>query len=333
MPIPTAQKTTSPNSSPAIANYTNRILCGDALKVLKRLPSESVDCVVTSPPYWALRDYNVKGQIGLEPSMNDYLTKIITVFNEIRRVLKPEGTLWINFGDTYANKTKGGQHNQPQGNLFDSLSKRAKLPKLKTVLSIPAKSLCLVPERFAVRMIEQGWILRNQIIWHKPNVMPQSVKDRFTVDFEKMFFFVKEKNYYFERQFEPLKNPQEMQRRFSNPFTNHQYRQISRKRLSDREAVKRAQQAILKNGRNKRCVWSIGIGTANGGHFAVYPPRLIETPIKAGCPKNGIVLDPFMGSGTTAVVAKGLGRNYIGIELNPQYARMARRRIATARPN
>lgn len=321
------QKLNAPKPSTAIGKYTNRIIGGDSLKVLKTMPDESVDCVITSPPYWALRDYGVKGQIGLEPSIEEYLEKLMNVFNEVRRVLKPEGTCWINFGDTYANKTKGGQANIPRGDLFDSLSKRAKLPKLKTALNIPAKSLCLIPERFAVKMIEQGWILRNQIIWHKPNVMPQSVRDRFTVDFEKLFFFVKGKNYYFERQFEPLKSPAEMRRRFSNPFANHQYWQINRQSAADLKAVKQAQQAILKTGRNKRCVWSIGTGTANGGHFAVYPPRLIEIPIKAGCPKNGIVLDPFMGSGTTAIVAKRLGRNYIGIELNPAYVKLANNRL------
>lgn len=235
------------------------------------------------------------------------------IFVEVSRVLKPTGTLWVNFGDTYAHPMKGGQNNRWRDDLFDSISERAKMPGLKTALNIPAKSLCLIPERFAFKMIEAGWILRNQIIWRKPNAMPQSVKDRFTVDFEKIFFFVKERKYHFERQFEPLKNREETKRRLSNPFANHQYWKISRRKQADSQTMQRAQKAILKNGRQKRCVWSIGTGTPNGKHVAVFPEKLVETPILAGCPQGGIVLDPFMGSGTTAVVARKLGRNFIGI--------------------
>jgi DNA modification methylase len=310
-----------------IKSFINKIIWGDALKTLKRFSDESVDCVVTSPPYWALRDYGVKGQIGLESSVEEYLEKLLAVFDEIKRVLKPSGTAWINFGDTYANSTKGGQRNKPQGNMYDSLTRRATMPKLKTDLNIRAKSLCLIPERFAVGMIEQGWVLRNEIIWHKPNAMPQSVKDRFTVDFEKIFFFVKERKYYFRQQFEPLKNPQELLRRYSNPFEKHIYRKLNGRSYKNLESIKRSQMEILKKGRKKRCVWSIGTGISNGSHFAVYPPRLVETPIKAGCPEGGIVLDPFIGSGTTALVAKKLGREYIGIDLNPEYVRIAKDRI------
>jgi DNA modification methylase len=296
------QKEHPANASRQIAEYLNRIIGGDSLKVLKTIPSESVDCVVTSPPYWTLRDYQVQGQIGLEPTIEEYLEKLLAVFAEMRRVLKPSGTCWVNFGDTYADKNN-------------------------VKFSVPPKSLCLIPSRFALKMIEQGWILRNEIIWHKPNAMPQSVADRFTVDFEKIFFFVKSQKYYFRRQYEPLKNPPELKRRFSNPFGNHKYWNVARKRRNNLAKIKRNQTAILKKGRNKRCVWSIGTGVSNAGHFAVYPPRLIETPIKAGCPKGGIVLDPFVGSGTTAVVARKLNRNFIGIELNPDYARLARSRI------
>ena len=171
----TKQNSGLQNSAPDISKYLNRIICGDSLKTLKKFPSESIDCVVTSPPYWALRDYGVKGQTGLESTIEEYLDKLLAVFAEVRRVLKPSGTCWVNFGDTYANKTKGGHRNKPQGNIYDSLTKRATFPKLKTELSIPPKSLCLIPSRFAIRMIEQGWILRNEIIWHKPNAMPQSV--------------------------------------------------------------------------------------------------------------------------------------------------------------
>ena len=156
-----------PLQTKPIEKFTNKIICGDALKVLKTIPDESIDCIVTSPPYWALRDYGVAGQIGLELTIEEYLEKLLAVFAEVKRVLKPSGTCWINFGDTYANKTKGGHRNKPQGNMYDSLTKRATFPKLKTELNIPAKSLCLIPSRFALKMIEQGWILRNSIVWNK----------------------------------------------------------------------------------------------------------------------------------------------------------------------
>ena len=314
------------NIQKPIEFFINKIICGDALKVLKTIPDESIDCVVTSPPYWALRDYGVKGQIGLEPSIEEYLEKLILIFDEAKRVLKPSGTCWVNFGDTYANKAKGGHRNKIQNNIFDSLTERSVIPKLKTELSIPSKSLCLIPSRFAIRMVEKGWILRNEIIWHKPNAMPQSIKDRFTVDFEKMFFFVKSRKYYFKRQFEPLRNPQELRRKLSNPFEKHIYRKLNGRKYKSLEAIKRSQKEILKTGRNKRCVWTIGTGVSNGNHYAVYPPKLIETPILAGCPENGIVLDPFIGSGTTAIVAKKLRRNFIGIELNPEYSKLAWKR-------
>lgn len=326
-------ETKTPNKSKRniykpIEKFTNKILCGGSHKVLKTIPDESIDCVVTSPPYWALRDYGVTGQIGLESTIEEYLDKLILIFDEVHRVLKPKGTCWVNFGDTYANKTKGGHRNKVQNNIFDSLTARSFIPKLKTKLNIPAKSLCLIPSRFAVRMIERGWILRNEIIWHKPNAMPQSVSDRFSVDFEKVFFFVKTGKYYFRQQFEPVKNPSELKRRFSNPFDHHQYRKSGRKSPKNLEAIKQNQNKILKRGRIKRCVWSIGTAASQANHFAVFPPRLIETPILAGCPENGIVLDPFIGSGTTAVVAKKLSRNFIGIELNKNYVKIANHRLS-----
>ncbi len=314
-------------------SFADKIICGDTLATLKKFPTETVDCVVTSPPYWALRDYNVAGQIGLELSIEEYLEKILAVFDEIKRVLKPTGTCWINFGDTYSNKTKGGQRNKPQNNMYNSLTRRAAIPKLKVELAATAapqpKSLCLIPSRFAIRMIERGWILRNEIIWHKPNVMPQSVKDRFTVDFEKVFFFVKNRKYYFRRQYEPLKNPVRLERRLIDPLKAHKrarnYWFSARPEISEKRRLQ-----MIASGRNKRCVWRIGTTNFSGNHFAVYPERLVETPILAGSPKGGIVLDPFMGSGTTAVVARRLDRKYIGIELNPEYARLARNRIKSS---
>ncbi len=325
-----ANKITSVSSMPLLRQplqtFVNKIICGDAGKVLSELPDESIDCVVTSPPYWALRDYGVKEQIGLETSIEEYLEKLLAVFAEIRRVLKPSGTCWVNLGDTYAYKTKGGHRNKPQNNMFDSLTKRATFPKLKTELNIPIKSLCLIPSQFALGMIEQGWILRNEIIWHKPNVMPQGASDRFTVDFEKIFFFVKQRKYYFCQQFESLKNLDRLKRPLLNPDNQHKqtesYWFSANPEISEKRRLK-----MLEKGRRKRCVWTVGTASFKGNHFAVYPPKLIETPIKAGCPKGGIVLDPFIGSGTTALVAKRFNRNFIGIEINPNYVQLARENI------
>lgn len=311
-----------------IGKFINKIVRGDALKILKTIPGESIDCIVTSPPYWALRDYGVMRQIGLESTIEEYLDKLLPIFDELKRVLKSTGTCWINLGDTYADKTKGGHRNKLQGNMYDSLTKRVTFAKLKTETSIPVKSLCLIPSRFAIEMIKRGWILRNEIIWHKPNAMPQSAKDRFSVDFEKLFFFVKSHHYYFKQQFEPLKSPERLKRRLLDPSQTHKqfdnYWTTANPKIPEIRRLR-----MLARGRNKRCVWTIGTTNFAGNHFAVFPSRLVETPILAGCPEDGIVLDPFIGSGTTAVVAKKLNRNFIGIELSPEYLKIARKRLQT----
>lgn len=317
-----------PRPYQSINSVLNKFLCGDAYAILKKFPDESIDCVVTSPPYWALRDYGVKGQIGLEASIQNYLDKLLAVFGEIKRVLKPTGTCWVNMGDTYASPMKGGNYSKPQNNLFDSLQEHAHFSPLKTKTNLPAKSLCLIPSRFALGMLEMGWILRNEIIWHKPNAMPQSAKDRFTVDFEKVFFFVKSQRYFFNQQFEPLRNAERLKRRPLNPDNQHKFSYgmpfIS---TINPEKFPESQKRILERGRIKRSVWTIGTKAYHGDHFASFPPKVVETPIKAGCPENGIVLDPFMGSGTTAIVAGQLKRNFIGIELNPDYVALASKRM------
>lgn len=308
-----------------------RIICGDALKVLGRLPSGSVDCIVTSPPYWSLRDYGVRDQLGLEASPEEYIARLWAVFDEVRRVLKPAGTCWVNLGDAYAtrgNKT-GGRQKHPRSIL--SPSSHCALDFIPPLARLPGKCLVQLPARFALGMIERGWILRNEIIWHKPNCLPQSARDRFTVDFERLFFFVKQRRYYFRQQFEPLQGRGRLLHRLINP--EHPRKRIYGDRyisaINPRSA-EASRRRILRHGRNKRAVWRISVRPFRGEHFAVYPPALIETPIRAGCPEGGVVLDPFMGSGTTALVARDLGRNFIGIELNPAYVRLARRRLAHA---
>ncbi len=271
------------------------ILQGDAITMLRTLPDESVNMVITSPPYWQLRDYHVAGQLGLEHSYEEYITNVCEVFDEVKRVLRPDGTCWVNLADSYSGSSGG--YPSPlhtKGRRFDYT-----IPPTPRS-DIPRKSLCLIPFRFAVAMVHRGWILRNTIIWHKPNGVPESVKDRFTIDFEYLFFFAKSPHYYFQQQREPA---------------------------SERE-IRRGRPAT----RNKRCVWPIPTKGFAGNHFAAYPEALLETPIEAGCPEGGVVLDPFLGSGTTALAAERLGRRWVGIELNPEYVHMAAGRLRAQAP-
>lgn len=307
----------------------DRIIRGDALKVLQRLPEESIDCVLTSPPYWSLRDYGVKGQLGLEESPEEYIERLCLIFDEVRRVLKPTGTCWVVLGDAYTTRSsktgKATRHPQP---ILSPASSSA-LNFTRPPARLPAKCLVQLPARFSLAMTGRGWILRNEIIWHKPNCLPQSARDRFTVDFEKVFFFVKQRRYDFRQQFEPLQGKDRLLHRLINPETKRKRtygdRYISAINPKTAEA---SRLRVLRRGRNKRSVWRIGVRPFRGPHYAVFPPQLIQTPIKAGCPKGGIVLDPFVGSGTTALVARQLGRSFIGIELNPDYVRLARGRLA-----
>lgn len=439
----------------------NKIFCGNSVRVLKELPSDFVDCVVTSPPYWALRDYGIepqvwggvsdcqhnfnlkeiqtgqrhwnsggkvipyekrkirngakrelgfclecgawRGSLGLEPSFDLFIKHLCDIFDEIKRVLKKEGTCWVNLGDTYASTPSGltneiveiNAKKEGSDGLFKRLHKRHTNNMTSEVTWKPnkyegviQKSLCMIPFHFAIEMVNRGWILRNTIIWHKPNCMPSSVKDRFTVDFEYVFFFVKSKKYWFERQFEAI---------LSEPIPR-----MLIKGKSNGKSIGSAYGRVCgtkSTGRNKRCVWTITTKPFKEAHFATFPPGLVEPMIKAGCPEfickkcrkpkgrilepseeykkllnqswtedtdkskklrakigfqantkkvsctqdyrfigytdckcdagweNGIVLDPFSGSGTTLAVAKNLGRSYIGIDLNPEYIKMAQRRI------
>lgn len=305
-----------------IINFTNKILQGDALSVLKILPDESIDMCMTSPPYWALRDYGVKGQLGLESTFQQYINDLCDIFDEIRWILKESGTCWVNLGDTYASGGGKGVEQSArrrQRKNTGAYPDQAPKSKLRTDMG---KCLLQIPARFSIEMTNRDWILRNEIIWYKPNCMPASVKDRFTVDFEKLFFFVKNKRYSFNQQFEPLKK--ESLRRTKYPFGGTPGKAYPNEK---REKPYPNEWRLNPNGRNKRCVWRISPRSYKEAHFAVYPEELCMTPIEAGCPKGGIVLDPFFGSGTTGVVAKKLNRKYIGIELNQKYIKIARQRL------
>jgi DNA modification methylase len=278
----------------------DEIICGDTLPALKTIPDESVDCVVTSPPYWALRDYGVKGQLGLEPSFHEYIEKLCDIFDEVRRVLKTEGTCWVNVGDTYY--TKSGSNFKQSPAMSSAYAMRAGLRRANELRGrglLPEKCLVQIPSRFAIEMTNRGWILRNEIIWWKPNCIPTSVKDRFTSDFEKLFFFVKSRRYWFEPQYEPYADASEMRYRQALR-ARRSYATESPYRLNTPYRYKSGQGAVQSRGsgpdhlvvggdnprgRNKRTVWRIPTRPFRGAHFAVFPPELIATPIRAGCPE------------------------------------------------
>lgn len=308
---------------------TNVIFNEDCLAGLKKLPDCSIDCCVSSPPYWGLRDYGVDGQIGLEENYSEFIAKLIEIYSEIQRVLKPTGTCFVNLGDTYAGSGSGTTKNADTSKYVENSKQVYVLPNGTAKASKfrgtkMNKSLLMIPERFAIGMIDAGWILRNQIIWHKPNQMPSSAKDRFTVDFEKIFFFVKQpKGYYFEQQLEP----------YTEPMNRWAGDNLEANGKSDwdngtgQSTYRNRNMRPNPDGKNMRTVWSINTKPFPDAHFAIFPETLVERMIKAGCPENGIVLDPFMGAGTTAVTARKLNRNYIGYDLNPDYVKMANNRL------
>lgn len=440
----------------------NKIHNIDALKGLKQLPNDYIDCSMSSPPYWALRDYGIepqiwdgdkdcehsfdikeitnpndrggksqfddkgigafmgkdittkshysgfctkcqawKGSLGLEPTFDLFIKHLCDIYDEVKRVLKPSGTCWVNLGDTYANKNpdKGGQAQPAQGVNRKGTAFRGYVPDMQEKCQI------CIPFRFAIEMINRGWILRNTIIWHKPNCMPSSAKDRFTVDFEYVFFFVKQKKYFFEPQYD--KQSENTHARFPMKMGQEVYKpakegskELERPGFNDwREDTP---QTYLPQGRNKRTVWSICPQPFPEAHFAVYPEELCQTPIKSGCPEfvckkcgkarekvydveyeyeldskgnpkknthknkmmwreggktqfaafahefrakrldipkgytqcscnagfeGGIILDSFIGAGTTALVALKQNKRFIGFEINKQYIDIANKRI------
>jgi len=263
-----------------------------------------------------------KGELGLEPTIELYISHLLLIFDEVKRVLKKTGTLWVNIGDSYSGSGKASgqsieQVTAKQASNFASAH-------LVIDSGIPAKSLCLIPERFALAMVENGWILRNDIVWNKPNPMPESVKDRFTGSWEHLFFFVKSKRYWFEQQFDQYTEPLNRWGGDSTKPTDTTKDNDGVFAIAEREGRNRRPNEL---GRNKRDVWEINTQPYPEAHFAVFPEKLVETPILAGCPQDGVVLDPFAGAGTTGAVAKRLGRKYIGIELSPKYCKLHVKRL------
>jgi len=387
----------------------NQIMQGDCLEHLKELPEKSINMCMTSPPYWALRDYgtarweggdkdckhevqnNIKDlegdwdrpsrnefnkvgtllkcqvckkefkgklgnkfcstkclntlsndertkaksemvnicsecgakrvdkQLGLEPTFDEYINKLCDIFDEVQRVLRDDGTCWVNIGDSYNNSSWANRETRLDKKLYSKI--QGTHSGRGGQLNYPDKCLAMIPFRFAIEMVNRGWILRNTIIWHKRSCMPSSAKDRFTIDFEYIFFFSKNKKYYFEIQREPLAPISMKDRRKDKGRFEYDGK---RKGV---EGIQNVMCGINSGGRNKRTVWTINPKPFKEAHFAVYPEELCETPIKAGCSEGGIVLDPFFGAGTTGLVALKQDKKFIGIELNPEYIKIAQARL------
>ncbi len=278
----------------------NEVYCGDAELTLASFQSESIDLIVSSPPYFQQRNYLATDQIGQEATPEDYVARLVRVMREARRVLRPTGSLWLVLGDKYDQKRLLG-----------------------------------IPWRVALALQDDGWYLRSDIIWHKPNAMPSAVKDRPTIDHEYVLFLTKGTQYHYDA--DAIREPHVT-------FTEKSRMKGGRRHFFQRNGTPEAgknqgnpnlhqgrwDQAFHPAGRNKRTVWSIPLSKFRGAHFAVFPESLVETCILAACPPQGVVLDPFLGSGTTAVVAKRLGRAFVGIDCNPDYCEMARKRLLAA---
>lgn len=259
---------------------------GEALNALHILPSNSVQCVITSPPYWGLRDYGIDGQIGLEDSMSQYINRLIEIFSEVKRVLKSDGTFWLNIGDGYTSGNRGWRAPDKK-NPARAMNTRPNTPD-----GLKPKDLLGIPWRLAFALQKDGWYLRSDIIWNKPNGMPESVKDRPTRTHEYIFLFSKSEKYYY-----------------------------------DNESIK---EYSGSKKRNKRSVWNVKTQGFNGAHFATFPPELITPCIIAGSKENDYILDPFFGVGTIGVTGEMYNRNYIGIELNPEYVQLSLKRLQSS---
>lgn len=328
----------------------NEIRIGDALSELKELPDCIADCCITSPPYFNLRDYGIDGQIGLENTVEEYINRLTEVFREVRRVLKSDGTLWLNIGDSYAGSTKGrkknGKHsdeNSKSGNYYSGFNDKL---QYKMYPGYKKKDLIGIPWLLAFALKNDGWYLRQDIIWNKPNAMPESVKDRCTKSHEYIFLFSKQAKYYFDH--EAIKEPAVGFNNIPPAGSKGTFKPNSRLRKGNSRTFRgggaytkgqsfnnsaeanRESHGNTDNTaglRNKRSIWNVATQGYKEAHFATFPEKLIEPCVFAGSKEGGIVLDPFLGSGTTAVVAKKHNRKYIGIELNPKYAEMAERRV------
>jgi DNA modification methylase len=306
----------------------NKILQGDVLDRLKDIPDGYVQMVCTSPPYWALRDYGAEGQFGLEPTPEGYVEKLVEIGQEIKRVLRDDGTFWLNLGDTYwgggwrgteLNKHSGNvQKGHPGSHCGDNISMGKGTHSL-----IKPKDMVGIPWRSAFGLQADGWYLRQDIIWNKPNPMPESVVDRCTKAHEYIFLLSKSKHYYFDSN--AIKQPYKENTKPGSQFGGKK----GNSELGMKSKLQKSEQGYfeMKDGANMKSVWNIPVRPFKGAHFATFPEKIPELCIRAGSKEGDIVLDPFFGSGTTGWVAQRLGRNWLGIELNPDYIKIAEERF------
>lgn len=349
----------------------NRIIQGHAIEVLRTFPDECVDCVVTSPPYWNMRNYatdpivwggredcdhewseEIKtgqttpqtkykaakeaftqtsgcfclkcgaflGELGGEPTIKLFVAHLCDVFDEVKRVLTPAGACFVNMGDTYYSNHGGGN----LGKVNKEVTEQLLSCKNRTLAKeLQEGCLCLVPYRFAVEMTDRGWILKNNIVWEKDNAMPQSSPRKFSPNFEAIFFFVKNKDYYFKQQIEPYTEP-------INRWGGENLKADGESLWDEGTGQETYRDRSLRpnpEGRNMRCIWRINTEASRVKHWAAYPRRLVQIPVDATCPEDGVVLDPFVGSGTTCRVAYDMGRKYIGIDLNPEFVEISEKRL------
>jgi len=354
----------------------HRVLIGDCIESMRTLPDKSVQMCVTSPPYYGLRDYGVDGQIGLEETPAEFIARLVEVFREVRRVLRDDGTAWVNMGDSYAGSRCGGNSQSITGvgrdeSVTAARARRTVASRRRDNEAIPRsdyavpgfkpKDMMGMPWRLAFALQDDGWYLRQDIIWHKPNPMPESVRDRCTKAHEYIFLLSKSPKYFYNQSaiLEPC-SPNTHNRLSQDVLaqigsdranggakSNGNMKAVARKsngvgwghgtdgderargRIKDNDSMNSAL-AVMPTERNKRSVWTVPTHSFKGAHFATFPPELIRPCILAGAPRGGVVLDPFGGAGTTAVVAMQEGRKSILCELNPDYAAMAERRIAAA---
>ena len=310
------------------------ILVGDSIDVLKTIEGNTVQTCVTSPPYYGLRDYGHKGQIGQEETPDAYIARLVEVFREVRRVLKPDGTLWLNLGDSYAGSNQGAGTKLPsekqlsnRGTNYQTTEEHKS--KLSRIDGYKPKDLLMIPARVAIALQADGWYLRSEIVWHKPNPMPESVKDRPTKAHEMIYLLAKSPKYFYDAEAvmeeavtKENRPPAVVRERIYN--YNSKNNQL---RKDPRFATRPISVKSSYETRNRRDVWTVATKPYKGAHFATFPPDLIEPCVLAGSREGDVVLDPFGGSGTTGYVARKHGRKYIIIDINPKYAELAKQRV------
>lgn len=339
---------------------TVNILQGDVFDCLSELPDDHFDCVVTSPPYWGLRDYGVEGQLGMEPTLSEHLENLVKVFDGLRRVLKPTGTVWLNYGDCYAASPNGRSAADVKKLGKDDRAFRDK-PFSTIQGHLKAKDLCMVPNRLAIALQESGWWIRSEIIWAKPNPMPESVTDRPASSHEKIFLLTKSPKYNYDAELSRQNMSESSIQRLSQNIdnqngsdranggrkTNGKMKAVGGARRGSKtphtglenkwdKMSKAEQQASGRNLRNYEPapvqVWNIATRPFKDAHFATFPPELVERCLKAGCAQGGNVLDPFGGAGTTGLVADRMQMDCTLIELNPEYISIAKKRLEDDKP-